>query len=37
MSQGLSVVGKRVPRVDAGAKATGTAKYTIDIKLPGML
>jgi len=33
----LSVVGKRLPRVDAIEKATGEAKYTVDIKLPGML
>jgi xanthine dehydrogenase molybdenum-binding subunit len=32
-----SVVGKRVPRVDALEKATGAAKYTADIHLPGML
>ena len=37
MGQELSVVGKRLPRPDAAAKATGTARYTIDIKLPGML
>jgi len=33
----LSVVGKRVPRWGGYEKATGTAKYTVDIKLPGML
>ena len=37
MGQELSVVGKRVPRPEAGAKATGAAKYTVDIKLPRML
>jgi len=37
MGQELSVVGKRLPRPDAAAKATGIARYTIDIKLPGML
>jgi xanthine dehydrogenase molybdenum-binding subunit len=37
MEQGLSVVGKRLPRIDAPAKVTGEAKYTVDIKLPGML
>jgi len=37
MSQAFSVVGKRLPRADAVDKATGAAKYTIDIKLPGML
>ena len=31
------MVGKRLPRVDAVEKATGIAKYTGDIKLPGML
>jgi xanthine dehydrogenase YagR molybdenum-binding subunit len=33
----LSVVGKRVKRIDAYAKVTGSAKYTADIRLPGML
>lgn len=37
MSQELSVVGKRLPRPDAFEKATGVAKYTVDIKLPEML
>ena len=37
MGQELSVVGKRLPRPDAAAKATGTARYTVDVKLPGML
>ena len=32
-----SVVGKRVPRVDGIAKATGKAEYTVDVTLPGML
>ncbi|MCG6908884.1 MAG: xanthine dehydrogenase family protein molybdopterin-binding subunit [Deltaproteobacteria bacterium] len=32
-----SQIGKDVPRVDAREKATGTAVYTDDIKLPGML
>ena len=32
-----SIVGKNVPRNDARAKAAGTAVYTDDIKLPGML
>ncbi len=35
--QELSVVGKRLPRPDALEKATGATKYTVDIKLPGML
>jgi xanthine dehydrogenase molybdenum-binding subunit len=37
MSEELSVVGKRLPRWAASEKATGTAKYLADIKLPGML
>ena len=32
-----SVVGKRMPRIDAVAKATGDARYTADITLPRML
>ncbi|MBF0476570.1 MAG: molybdopterin-dependent oxidoreductase [Deltaproteobacteria bacterium] len=33
----FSIVGKDVPRNDARAKATGSAIYTDDVKLPGML
>ncbi len=33
----FSIVGKEVPRNDAEAKARGTALYTDDLKLPGML
>ncbi|MFH1154434.1 MAG: molybdopterin cofactor-binding domain-containing protein [Pseudomonadota bacterium] len=33
----FNIVGKSVPRNDARAKATGTAIYTDDMKLPGML
>ena len=33
----FSIIGKDVPRNDAWAKATGTALYSDDIKLPGML
>lgn len=33
----FSVVGRDIPRNDARAKAMGTAVYTDDIKLPGML
>ncbi|HEX8523806.1 MAG TPA: xanthine dehydrogenase family protein molybdopterin-binding subunit [Tepidisphaeraceae bacterium] len=33
----LAVVGKPTPRVDGRAKVTGAAKYTADVKLPGML
>ncbi len=32
-----ALIGKRLPRVDSPVKATGEAKYTVDIKLPGML
>ena len=32
-----SVIGKRVPRVDAPEKLTGQAKYAADYSLPGML
>jgi 4-hydroxybenzoyl-CoA reductase subunit alpha len=32
-----SVIGKRVPRVDAPEKITGQAKYAADYSLPGML
>lgn len=32
-----SVVGKRIPRIDAPAKATGEAKYAADLVLPRML
>jgi 4-hydroxybenzoyl-CoA reductase subunit alpha len=32
-----SIIGKRVPPIDGKAKATGEAKFTIDIQLPGML
>jgi xanthine dehydrogenase YagR molybdenum-binding subunit len=37
VNEQLSVVGKRVKRVDAIHKVTGAAKYTADIQLPGML
>jgi isoquinoline 1-oxidoreductase subunit beta len=30
-------IGKRVPRTDSRAKCTGTATFTQDVKLPGML
>ncbi len=32
-----TIVGQRLPRVDALDKVTGRAKYTADLKLPGML
>jgi 4-hydroxybenzoyl-CoA reductase alpha subunit len=33
----FSVVGKRLPRIDAIQKVTGSARYTTDITLPGLL
>lgn len=33
----LSVVGKRLPKIDAPDKATGRALFTDDIRLPGMI
>ncbi len=33
----LSVVGKRVPKLDAAEKATGRSRYIQDVTLPGML
>jgi xanthine dehydrogenase YagR molybdenum-binding subunit len=33
----LSHIGKPVPRVDGRAKVTGAARFTVDVKLPGML
>lgn len=35
--EGFSVIGQSVPRVDAVEKATGSALYMTDLKLPGML
>ncbi len=35
--QQYSVVGKSIHRVDGSLKATGEAKFTVDIALPGML
>src|SRR5579885_1905168 len=32
-----AIVGQRAPRIDALDKVTGRAKYTADLKLPGML
>jgi len=32
-----TLIGKRVPRVDAPAKVSGQAKYTYDVHRPGML
>jgi len=33
----LAVVGQEIPRVDGPLKATGSARYTYDVDLPGML
>ena len=33
----FTLIGKRVPRKDSRAKTNGTARFTIDMKLPGML
>lgn len=33
----LAVIGKRTPRLDGRAKVTGAARYTADVRLPGML
>ncbi len=33
----LSIVGTRVPRLDGPAKASGQARYSIDVRLPGLL
>src|SRR5229473_2944035 len=33
----FSIVGKSTPRVDGALKATGAARYTYDLELPGML
>src|SRR5436190_6538192 len=33
----LDVIGKSTPRLDGRAKVTGAARYTSDVRLPGML
>jgi len=35
--EGYHLIGRRVPKIDGIAKATGRAKYTEDLVLPGML
>jgi xanthine dehydrogenase molybdenum-binding subunit len=37
MKEEFSVIGKRLPRLDAPDKVLGRAQFTTDIKLPGML
>ncbi len=37
INKDLKVVGKRIKRTDALAKVTGQARYTSDMRLPGML
>ena len=37
MAEEFSVIGHRRPMVDAGPKVRGTAQFTDDILLPGML
>ena len=36
-SQKFSILGSRVPRIDGPAKVSGQARYSIDVRLPGML
>ena len=33
----FKLIGRRAPRVDVAAKSNGTARFTIDVALPGML
>jgi xanthine dehydrogenase YagR molybdenum-binding subunit len=33
----LNVIGKSVPRINGRSKVTGAARFTVDVKLPGML
>lgn len=33
----LAWIGKSVPRINGRAKVTGSARFTVDVKLPGML
>lgn len=36
-SQKFSILGSRVPRLDGPAKVSGQARYSTDVRLPGML
>lgn len=33
----MTLIGKRIPKLDAAEKATGRARYVQDLRLPGML
>ena len=37
MNAALQVIGKPMPRQDARAKVTGAVRFTVDVKLPGLL
>ena len=37
VNKDLSVLGKPTPRLDGRLKVTGAARYTADVRLPGML
>src|SRR4029077_2945996 len=37
INDALRVIGRSVPRQDARAKVTGAVRFTVDVKLPGML
>ena len=36
-NENLNAIGKRTPRLDGRIKVTGAARYTADVRLPGML
>ena len=33
----LKLIGKKIPRIDGVYKTSGRAKYTFDVKVPGMI
>ena len=37
VNERLAVIGRSGPRINARAKVTGAARFTVDLKLPGML
>ena len=37
VNENLNIIGKRTPRLDGRLKVTGAARYTADVRLPGML